>query len=90
MEVVAIMKGMGNTVKWPRKFNNLDPKWDITKWYEFHTDHDHSTLDYIALCLEVADLIRKGHLQNLLYEKGKITLALRNNHMADQLAEPTP
>ena len=69
------MKTMGNTVKWPQKNNNLDPKQDITKYCEFHGDHDHSTPNYIALRFEVADFLKKGHLQDLLSDKGKNTLA---------------
>ena len=76
VEVVVIMKGMGNTVKWPRKSNNPNPKWDITKYCEFHADHGHSTPDCIALCLEVTYLLKKGHLQKLLSDKGKNTLAI--------------
>ena len=78
------MNNMGNTIKWPYKNNNLDPKWDTTKYYEFHGDHDHSTYDCIAQRFEVADLLKKGHLQDLLSDKGKNTL---NN---DQPTEPTP
>ncbi|KAL5579188.1 hypothetical protein UlMin_011630 [Ulmus minor] len=33
---------MGNTVKWPRKSNNPDPKRDITKYCELHGDHENS------------------------------------------------
>ena len=68
------MKNMGNTVKWPRKINNPDPKRDITKYCEFHGDHSHLTPDCIALHFEVADLRKKGHVQDLLSDKGKNTL----------------
>ena len=68
------MKNMDNTVKWPRKSNNPDPKRDITKYYEFHGDHGHSTPNCIALRFEVTDLLKRGHLQDLLSEKGKNTL----------------
>ena len=66
VEVVAFIKRMGNTFKWPRKSNNLDPKWDVTKYCEFHADHGYSTPDCIALCLEVADLLKKDHFQGFL------------------------
>ena len=69
------MKTMGNTIKWPQKINNSDTKRDITEYYEFHGDHGHLTPDYIALRFEVADLLKKGHLQDLLSDKGKNTLA---------------
>ena len=71
------MKNMGSTVKWPRKTNNPDPKRDITKYYEFHGDRGHSTPDYIALCFKVTNLLKRGHLQNLLSDKCKKTFAQR-------------
>ena len=73
------MKGMENTVKWPRKPNNLVPKRDTSKWCEFHADHGHITPNYIALRLEVFDLLKKGYLQDLLFNKGKNTLILCYN-----------
>ena len=90
MEVVIIMKGMKNTIRWPGKPNNLDRKHDTTKWCEFHADHSHITLDCIALRLEVIDLLNKGHLPDLLSNKGKNILALRDNLQMDHLVESTP
>ena len=84
------MKNMGNTVKWPRKTNNLDPKRDITKYCEFDGDHGHSTPDCIAFRFEVADLLKRGHLQDLLSDKGKNTLAQCETRRDEQLVEPTP
>ncbi|KAL5548402.1 hypothetical protein UlMin_003633 [Ulmus minor] len=84
------MKNMGNTVKWPRKSNNLDPKRDITKYCEFHGDHGHSTPDCISLRFEVADLLKRGHLQDLLSDKGKNTVAQREARRDEQPVEPTP
>ena len=77
IECVAIMKNMGNIVKWPRKTNNPDPKRDITKYFEFHGDHGHSTPDCIALRFEVTDLLKRGYIQDFLSDKGKSTLAQR-------------
>ena len=59
IECFAIMKNMGNTIRYPRKNNNTDPKRDTTKYCEFHGDHDHSTFDCMALSFEVADLPKK-------------------------------
>ena len=55
-------RAMQSEVEWPWKINNLDPKWDITKYYEFHEDHGHLTPDCIALRFEVTDLLKRGHL----------------------------
>ncbi|KAL5554746.1 hypothetical protein UlMin_042147 [Ulmus minor] len=84
------LNNMGNTVKWPRKTNNPDPKRDITKYCEFHGDHGHSTPDCISLRFEVTDLLKRGHLQDLLSDKGKNTLAQREARRDEQPAEPTP
>ena len=77
-------------VKWPRKNNNPDPKRDINKYCEFHGDHDHSTSNCIALRFEVADLLKKGHHQDLFSDKGKNTLAQHEAHLDDQPTEPIP
>ena len=79
------MKNMGNTVKWPRKTNNPDPK-----YCKFHGDHGHSNLDCIALRFKVANLLKRGHLQDLLSDKGKNTLAQRETRRDEQPMEPTP
>ncbi|KAL5564706.1 hypothetical protein UlMin_027870 [Ulmus minor] len=90
IECVAIMKNMGTTVKWPRKSNNPDPKRDVTKYCEYHGDYGHSTPDCISLRFEVADLLKRGHLQDLLSDKGKNTLAQREARRDEQPKEPTP
>ena len=66
IEYVSIMKTMGNTIKWPQKNNNLDPKRDVTKYCEFHGDYGHSTPDYIALRFKATNLLKKGHFQDLI------------------------
>ena len=53
-------------------------------------DHSHSTLDCIALCLEVSNLLKRGHLQYQLFDKGKGTLSLCDNQQTDHPVEPTP
>ena len=84
------MKTIGSTIRWPQKNNNPDPKWDVTKYCEFHGEHGHSTPDCIGLCFEVADLLKKGHLEDLLLDKGKNSLAQHDTRYDDQHAKPTP
>ena len=69
VELVVVMKGMANTIRWPMNPNNHDAKRDTSKWCEFHCDHGHNTPDCIALRFEVVDLLKKGHLQDLLSGK---------------------
>ena len=92
MGVALVPVNIGNTVKWPRKTNNPDPKRDITKYCEFHGDYGHSTPDCISLRFEVADLLKRGHLQDLLSKKARThspsarraaTSSLRNLHLKE-------
>ena len=42
----------------------IDPaKRDLTKFCEFHRDHEHRTDDCIQLRKEIEYLIRRGHLR---------------------------
>lgn len=76
VEVVAIMTSMGNIVRWPTKPKNPNGKRNTTKWYEFHSVHRDNTTDCIILHLEVAEMLKRGHLYDLLTNKGKNTLTL--------------
>ena len=79
VELVTVMKGIGNTVRWLRKLKNPNATHDTTKWCEFHSDHGHNTTNCIALRLEVTELLKKGYLHDLLSDTGKGTLALPQN-----------
>ncbi|XP_031262292.1 uncharacterized protein LOC116120486 [Pistacia vera] len=72
---------MGNVVRWPVKLKHLGAKLDITKWCEFHGDHHHNTINYIALHLEVAELLKRGHLREFLTDKGKSTLTNKDRQV---------
>ena len=71
VDLVAVMREMGKTVKWPRKMNALPEHRDAKLRCEFHGDHGHRTEDCIALKFEVTELLKQGHLQEFLTKKGK-------------------
>ena len=59
--------------------NERSPEhWDSRFRCEFHGDHGHRTEDCVTFKLEVAELLKQGHLQEFLTNKGKDTLAQRD------------
>ncbi|KAK0591839.1 hypothetical protein LWI29_009079 [Acer saccharum] len=79
VDLVAVMREMGKSVKWPRKMNALPEHRDSKIRCEFHGDHGHRTEDCIALKFEVAELLKRGHLREFLTDKGKQTYARRDD-----------
>jgi hypothetical protein len=71
-----------------KKMNALPEHRDAKLRCEFHGDHGHRTEDCIALKFEVAELLKQGHLQEFLTEKGKQTLARRNDRMTNANDNP--
>ncbi|XP_057793294.1 uncharacterized protein LOC131009911 [Salvia miltiorrhiza] len=74
VEAVTALMNLGDKVSWPEKMRAPPDQRDRSKWCDFHSDHGHRTDECIALRLEVANLLKKGHLTNYLTDKGKQTL----------------
>ncbi|XP_062103334.1 uncharacterized protein LOC133814383 [Humulus lupulus] len=72
-EVVGVLKGLRDKVKWLERMRTPSDQRDRTKWCEFHNDHGHRTDECLALRLEVSNLLRSGHLTDLLIDKGERT-----------------
>ena len=41
IELVGVLKGIGETVKWPQKMKSASGARDIKKWCKFHRNHGH-------------------------------------------------
>ena len=61
---------MGQTVRWPRKSDKPNPRRDPTKRCDFHDDIGHTTEGCNNLKKEVAFLLKKGYLQELIKKSG--------------------
>ncbi|XP_056697477.1 uncharacterized protein [Spinacia oleracea] len=82
--VVNALQNVGGTVRWPRKSDRPDSMKDMSKWCDFHPDNGHKTEECISLKKEVAFLLKRGHLKELLSDKGKETFN------KEQTAQPDP
>ncbi|KAL5775780.1 hypothetical protein ACOSP7_013337 [Xanthoceras sorbifolium] len=87
VEAVAVMKNLGNSMKWLGRMSSPTDKRDSTKWYDVHRDHAHRTENCIALKFEVVEFLKRGHLKEHLTNKGKNTLARRDER---QVKHNTP
>ena len=83
IELVGVLKGMGEVVKWPQKMKSTPGTRDTKQWCEFHRDHDHRTEECHALRLEVTELLKQGHLKELLIECGRAIWDKSSNGVRD-------
>ncbi|XP_056692097.1 uncharacterized protein [Spinacia oleracea] len=91
--VVNALQNVGGTVRWPRKSDRPDSMKDMSKWCDFHRDNGHKTEECISLKKEVGFLLKRGHLKELLSDKGKETYNKEKTIQPDPTASsdrPTP
>ncbi|XP_056697822.1 uncharacterized protein [Spinacia oleracea] len=82
--VVNALQSVGGTVRWPKKSDRPDSTKDMSRWCDFHRDNGHTTEECISLKKEVAYLLKRGHLKDLLSDKGKET------YNKDSNSQPNP
>ncbi|XP_056695575.1 uncharacterized protein [Spinacia oleracea] len=82
--VVNALQNLGGTVRWPKKSDRPDSMKDMSRWCDFHRDNGHTTEECISLKKEVAYLLKRGHLKELLSDKGKET------YNKDSNTQPSP
>ncbi|KAL5804906.1 hypothetical protein ACOSQ3_031706 [Xanthoceras sorbifolium] len=87
-EAIVAMKKLSNLVKWPGRMSSPADKRDSTKWCDFHGDHGHRTEDCIALKFKVVELLKRGHLKEHLTDKGKNTLARKDDRQVEHSTPP--
>ncbi|XP_021714757.1 uncharacterized protein LOC110682741 [Chenopodium quinoa] len=68
---IRTLNKMGDTVQWPRKSDRTGEKKDSSRWCDFHSNIGHTTDECVALRKEVAYLLKKGYLKELLTNKSK-------------------
>ncbi|XP_021727807.1 uncharacterized protein LOC110694911 [Chenopodium quinoa] len=69
--VIRTLNKMGDTVQWPRKSDRPGEKKDPSRWCDFHSDIAHTTDECVALKKEVAYLLKRGYLKELLSDRSK-------------------
>ncbi|XP_070023340.1 uncharacterized protein [Nicotiana sylvestris] len=71
LELVAVLRGMGNKVHWPKEMRSNPNRRNPDHWCEFHNDHGHKTANCRLLKGEVDHLLKHGYLTKLFSDKGK-------------------
>ncbi|XP_019256295.1 PREDICTED: uncharacterized protein LOC109234683 [Nicotiana attenuata] len=70
-ELVAVLRSMGDKVRWRKEMRSDPNRRNPDFWYEFHNYHGHKTTDSRLLQGEVEHLLKQGYLTYLFSEKGK-------------------
>nr|XP_016436723.1 PREDICTED: uncharacterized protein LOC107762840 [Nicotiana tabacum] len=72
-KLVAILRNMGDKVRWPKEMRSHPNRRNPYFWCEFHNDHNHKTTNCRLLLGEIEHLLKQGYLTDLFGEKGKQT-----------------
>ncbi|XP_009774699.2 uncharacterized protein [Nicotiana sylvestris] len=72
-ELVAILRSMGDKVRWPKEIRSNLNRRNPDFWCEFHSNHGHKMVDCRLLQGKVENLLKQGYLTELFSEKGKQT-----------------
>ncbi|XP_074300054.1 uncharacterized protein LOC141631256 [Silene latifolia] len=68
--LIKRLENLGDTVRWPKKLDN--PRKDPSRWCDFYQDIGHTTEECIQLRKQVAFLLKKGYLKDLIQQpRGK-------------------
>ncbi|XP_075108898.1 uncharacterized protein LOC142180731 [Nicotiana tabacum] len=70
-ELVAVLRSMGDKVRWPKEMRSNPNRRNPDHRCEFHHNHDHKMADCRLLQGEVDHLLNQGYLTELFSEKGK-------------------
>ncbi|XP_074289249.1 uncharacterized protein LOC141614402 [Silene latifolia] len=64
--LIKRLDNMGDILKWPKKTDNPNSRKDTTRWCEFHMDIGHTIEEYLGLRRQMAYLLNKGCLKDLM------------------------
>ncbi|XP_070003928.1 uncharacterized protein [Nicotiana sylvestris] len=70
-ELVAVLRSMGDKVRWPKEMRSNPNRRNPDHRCEFHNDHGHKIADCRLLQGEVDHLLKQGYLAKIFSEKGK-------------------
>ncbi|XP_021770693.1 uncharacterized protein LOC110734871 [Chenopodium quinoa] len=85
--VIRTLNKMGDTVQWPRKSDIPGEKKDPSRWCDFYSDIGHTTNECVALRKDVAYLLKKGYLKELMTDRSK---APNRERVSNQGGPPPP
>ena len=88
--MVQRLGDLGSQVRWPKKSENQNVRRDNSKWCDFHDEIGHRTEDCFALRKEVAHLLKKGHLKELIKTHGTTAQQSNSPGQAAQVPPPPP